>query len=275
MKKIGVVEWYLPVQGPKAIDFCLKVGFEGMQMHDHGGRNANYPLLDERVHEMYEEELDGKDFTIYTLHPLDIARTPGIQYGMHTDLGAKCLENLKKTVKTCVMYNIPTIMLASFAGSKYGNKIQLQNTIDNLREYIKIAEANGVRIIYEGFSELPVMLRILNELPELKLTYDICNPLLFGFSEPLEDLAAIPTERIDCMHIKDADECLNATCEIGTGCVNVSACLDLLAEKKFDGWCFTETHYNELPVANDGHGIDTMIKDIAFLKKNWVDKYEG
>lgn len=269
MIKTGVTEWYLPVQGPKAVDFCLKVGFEGMQMHDHGGRNANYPLLDEYVHAMYEEELDGKDFTIYTLHPLDIARTPGIQYDIHSDLGAKCLENLKKTVETCVMYNIPTIMLASFAGSKYGNKIQLQNTINNLNEYIKIAEDNGVRIIYEGFSSLPTMLRILDEVPGLKLTYDTCNPLLFGFSEPLKDLAALPIDRIDCMHIKDADAGLNATCELGTGCVDVKACLEVLAQKGFDGWCFTETHYNEIPVAFDGHGVATMIKDIDFLKKNW------
>ena len=269
--KIGVVEWYLPVQGPKAIDFCIRTGFEGMQMHDHGGRNANYPLLDERVHAMYEEELDGKNFSIYTLHPLDIARTPGIQFDIHSDSGAKCLENLKKTVETCVMYKIPTIMLASFAGSKYANRVQLQNTINNLREYINIAEANGVRIIYEGFSSLSVMLRILDELPELKLAYDTCNPLLFGFSEPLEDLEAIPEERIDCVHIKDADDGLNATCGIGEGCVDVKACLKILKKKNFDGWCFMETHYNEIPVALDGHGIDTMIKDIAYLRKNWYE----
>lgn len=269
MKRLGVTEWYLPVSGPSAIRLCRQLGLDGIQITDQGGAERNYPLLDERIRELFREELDGTDFTIYTLHPLQIAREPGIQFDIKSVIGQKTLEIYKKSIETCLLYNIPTIMLASFAKSKFNNKYELTNTINTLREYSKIAEASGIRLLYEGFSDIETMFRILEGIGNVKLCYDLANPLLFGFSEPKKDLIAFRTEIIDCVHVKDINEKMNATCPLGDGVAEVKRSLGTLSQMGFDEWYFLETHYNEIPVANIGHGLDALIADAEFTREHW------
>lgn len=259
----------MPVSGPAAVRLCKKLGLDGMQMTDLGGSERNYPLLDERVEELFLEELDGTDFTIYTLHPLEIARNPGIQFDIKSSIGQKTMEIYKKTVETCVRYHIPTIMLASFAGSKFQNRYELGQTIHTLNEYSKIAQADGVRLIYEGFSDTETMLRIYEETGNVKLCYDLANPHLFGFSEPKKDIAAFGKERIDCIHVKDCSEEMNRTCLLGEGVADVAQSLKWMRHMGFDGWCFLETHYNERPLADIGHGLNALLADAAFVREHW------
>ena len=268
-KKLGVTEWYLPVSGPSAVRLCKKLGFDGMEMTDLGGSERNYPLLDERVEELFQEELDATDFMIYTLHPLEIARKPGIQFDMKSSVGQETLKIYKKSVETCVRYHIPTIMLASFAGSKFQNSYELGQTIRTLSEYGKIAEGHGVRLIYEGFSDTETMLRIREGIGNVKLCYDLANPYLFGFSEPKKDMAAFGKDWIDCIHVKDINEKMNRTCLLGEGVAGVAQSLKWVGHMGFDGWYFLETHYNEMPIADMGHGLDALLADAAFVREYW------
>lgn len=269
MKKLGVTEWYLPVNGPAAVRLCRKLGLDGMQITDQGGAMRNYPLLDARIKLLFEEEIDGSDFAIYSLHPLQIAREPGIQADISSPLGQQTLEIFKKSVETCRLYQIPTLMLASFAGSKFHNETELRNTIHTLSEYKKVAEDSGIKIIYEGFSDPETIMRIWEETGGIELCYDVANPLFFGFSTPGEDLSLFATEMLDCIHVKDVTDKRDCTCLLGTGVADVRGSLETLRKKEFEGWYFLENHYNELPLADTGHGLDVLQMDAVFTRKYW------
>ena len=269
MKKYGITEWYVPGGGLAAVKLCKYLGFDGIQLGDMGGEDTNYPLLDARIKDMYMQELSDTSFTIYSYHPMKISREPGMQLGLDTDLGRKALEAFKVSVRICREYQIPTVMVASFAGASIRNKYELQKCAESLGEYKKIAEEQGISLVYECFSNLRWMSYLGEQVEGLKFCYDIGNPIKFGFSEPEEDLNALEPEQIDHVHVKDFTQDMSRFCLLGSGTARVENSLELLARRGFDGWVFLENHYNERPLNQYGHGIEAMTEDLARLKNLW------
>lgn len=269
MKKCGITEWYLPFSGPAAVTLCRELGLDGIQLGDLGGHYTNYPMLDDRIKNMYFEAIGDSGFTLYSYHPLSLIRNVGIQYDMDSERGKLAMDIYKKSIQICKEYKIPTILMASFAGSKFNNKYELKNTIKMLRECVRIAEDNGVRVTYEGFSDINTMMYLRESVENMSFCYDVINPLKFGFSEPEIDLKTMTRDMIDHIHVKDVPEDMSDFVPLCDGDGNVKHSLDMLNDLGYDGWYFLENHYNEMTMASRGHGLDAIIEDTKRLKQIW------
>ena len=269
MNKCGVTEWYLPVSGPSAIKLCKKLGLDGIQIGDLGGYKANFPMLDERIKDMYKEELDDGEFEIYSYHAVDISRDIGFKSELNSEMGRLSLEIVKKSIQICREYNIPNLMLGCFTKAQPGNKYEIKLMTGNLKEFNRIAAANGVQLALESFIDFDSTLVLLDEVQGLKLCYDLLNPIKFGFGEPRDDLKKVRAEQIDHIHVKDAPENMVDFLPVGDGAAYIRESVNRLKDVGFEGWYFLENHYNEPSLSRMGCGLDPLAEDIRRIKSMW------
>lgn len=266
MNKIGVTEWYLPYSGPGAIRLCRKIGMDGIEIGDLGGHLRNYPLLNDAIKDEYREAMGDGCFQIYAYHAISLSRELGFKYDLNSDRGKEGARIFRTSVKICKEYGIPVVMLACYQNGKPENRYEVQRVIENLKEYVRIAEDQGVRVTLEAFSDLETVRRILEEAAGVTLCYDLLNPIKFGFGEPTEEILMLDMDKIDHIHIKEAGQTLDHYCLLGTGIPDIQESIRLLKEKGYRGWFFLENHYNEPPLMYDGQGIEAMKKDAVYIK---------
>jgi len=263
--KYGVCEWYLPVSGPSSIALAKKLGLDGIQLADLGGHKAGYPLLDRRVQELYLEQAEHTGVGLYAYHPVSLIREGGMQYPVSSARGEFALDAFRKSVKICQALSIPKIMVASFDTSAFTSEEELKNTLIMLRKYAEICDQSGLRLIYEGFSSIEVLMQIYDALGgKLTFCYDTLNPLKFAFSNPAKDLALLTVDMIDHVHVKDADRSMGNYVPLGEGAGRLEETVARLRGMGYDGWYFLENHYNELPMSK--RGIDGIRNDLDYLK---------
>ena len=266
MSKIGMTEWYLPYAGPGAIRLCRKLGLDGMEIGDLGGHLRNYPLLNADIREAYREAVGDSRFQLYAYHAISLSRELGFKYSLGSSRGREGLEVFRISASICERYGIPVVMLACFQKGRPENRYEVKKVIENLKEYVKIAGAFGVRVVLEAFSDRKTVRQILEEAEGVTLCYDLLNPIKFGFGDPGEDIRELDMKAIDHIHIKEASEALEDYCLLGRGIADIGEAVQLLKEKGYDGWYFLENHYNEPPLMYDGQGIGALKKDVAYLR---------
>lgn len=164
--------------------------------------------------------------------------------------------------------NIDTILFPGCDNSQFRNDYEEKLTCDYLKLFADEAASYGISFVYESFGTTEKTLRILERTGDnLKLCYDILNPIRRGLADPLEEIRIIDLSRIDCIHVKDAFEHMNGTCLLGTGAANVEDTISALKSEGYQGWYVTENFYYLSPMSEQGNGWDMAEKDLKFMKE--------
>ncbi|MGN0671718.1 MAG: sugar phosphate isomerase/epimerase family protein [Anaerovoracaceae bacterium] len=265
----GICEWFLAVSGPAAIRMAGELGYDGIQIDDLGGPSSNWALADKRIQQMYLDAQEKYGVKIQCMTPISsMMRQGGIRYAIDSSEGITLMENFRKILEICKSMKIDTIVLPGCDESAFLNEDEERNTCRFLKILSDISSDEGIQFVYESFGTTDKTLKILDYAGEnLKLCYDILNPIRRGFADPLVEIRQLDPERIDCVHVKDAFEHMKGTCLLGTGAAGVTDSLEALHEIGYRGWYISENFYYLPPMSDQGNGWDMAEKDLKFMKE--------
>lgn len=263
----GVCEWCLPAQGPLAIRMASEAGLDGIQIGDLGGAGTGFPLLDDHIQDIYLSAAAEYGITLASLHTHALTREGGMRYPIGSMQGDAAILSFKNAVKACKSLHIPEVMVASFDASAVANDYYLENTAKMLALFADIAADEGIVLSYEGVTSIDKVFRIM-ELADrdIKICYDIFNPIRFGDGDPVEELKKIPTELIHPIHLKDGPEYMVGCQLLGEGAGKFSETAQVIKEKGYTGWLFAETYYYQSPLKELDTGSNLMKKDNEIMR---------
>jgi len=263
----GICEWCLPAQGPLAIRMAAEAGLDGIQIGDLGGAGTGFPLLDERMQDIYLSTAAEYGITLASLHTHALTREGGMRYPIGSARGEEAILSFKNAVKVCKALKIPEIMVASFDASAVANEYYLVNTAKMLALFADIAKEEGVVLSYEGVTSIDKVFRILEMAnKDIKICYDIFNPIRFGDGEPTEELEKIPTELIHPIHLKDGPQNMVGCKLLGEGAGTFKECVSIIKEKGYTGWLFAETYYYQSPLKEQDTGSALLRRDNEIMR---------
>lgn len=267
MNHIGVCEWTLPVNGPYAVAYAAKCGFEGIQLGDLGGDTMSFPMNDKLIQEGYLEAALKNGMVLHSMHLHELVRTGGIVHPRTSPLGERATRSLEASIDACAQMGIPCVNISAFFASEIKNTYCLRNFIDHVRFAVQYGMDKNVAVAYEPILGAEKTLAILEAVPGLRLNFDTLNPIFGGSGDPRGELKAYGIEVIDHVHVKDAPEDFSCNCTLGEGAGELAKTVGLLKEMGYSGWYLSE---------NYDPGFDARYKpdfpalekrDIAALKK--------
>lgn len=265
MCKLGVCEWCLPVNSASAVEIARKAGFDGLQLSDLGGAAQGFPMNNPHVQESYLRAASDYGIELQSLHPYGLQRDGTMLFPLDTPQGASAQKSIEKCVDACADMHIPNIMLSSFFATLIRNRWEFDVYAEHLKRAVQIGRDKGVRVVYECILDLEHICRMLDIVgPELKLCYDLFNPLRYTFGSP-EDVFKIGLEHIDHFHIKDAPSNLKGYVPIGEGCGNIKTLVSQIIQQGYDGWFVSENYYTLQAAENLDDFLALAGEDVATL----------
>ena len=261
MSLVGVCEWCLPVNGPFAVDFAAKAGFDGIQLGDLGGSKTGFPMTNECIREGYLEAAARTGIVLHSIDLHSLMQEGGNIYPMNSPEGEAANESIRNGIDSCQAMGISCLNIAAFFQSFVKNDYDLENLIAHLRYACEYGKDRGVYVAYEPGAPVEKIKRILNEVPDLMLNYDLLNPFSMGFGEPAEELREYGSAIISHVHVKDrAYDSFGRRKGgrfAGEGSGNIPALIHLLKTLGYDKWYFSESEY--LNPKTYGVGNDQML----------------
>lgn len=256
VNKYGICEWCLPVNGPAAVEFAARLGFDGIQIGDLGGAGTGFPLLDPALQDMYRAVTERHGITVHSLHTHALTREGGMRHPLNSAEGKAALASFDRALETCSAMSIPTLMVASFAASNVTNDYDMENTVKALALYAERAAARGVALVYEAVTHIDRIMWMLDAAgPGVKLCYDILNPIRFGTGEPALELERLDVARIDHVHVKDMPPDMAGCRFLGEGAGKFRETARTLRAKGYSGWFFVENYYCQPPMNALGNAL--------------------
>lgn len=247
MSKIGVCEWCLPVNGPYALDFAADAGFDGIQIGDLGGSGMGFPMMNQFIRECYKEAAARTGVVIHSMHLYTLVRDAGHIYPLKSPESDAAIESIRNGVDSCEAMGIPCLNISAFFQSGVENEYDWKNLVEHLKFACQYGKEHGVYIAYEPGVPLEKIKELLDELPAITLNYDLTNPRSLGTGEPLEELAALGSECIDHVHVKDSRRDafgrFQGSCFAGEGAGRIRESVRLLKKMGYDKWYFSESGY--------------------------------
>lgn len=267
--KYGVCEWYLATAGPSAIKTASQLGFQGIQIADLGGVNHNFPLNDQRIQVHYLEASKEYGVIIQGFQSvISMTQHGGIKYPVNSTKGQEAIFNFKKGLEVCIALNIPTYLICSFQASNFSNDYEQKNTAAMLKLFVELASDKGVQIAYECFAPIEKLFAIMDYVGDgLKLCYDTLNPIRFGNGNPPDEIRRIGIDKIDNVHVKDAQENLVGCWPLGEGVGKVQETIGVLKDSGYQGWYFVENYFYLPPMNELGMGFDLAKNDLNFMHR--------
>jgi sugar phosphate isomerase/epimerase len=263
----GIVEWCLALNGPSAIKMAGDMGFDGIQLGELGGAAAGFALNDPYIREQYLEAAASSGVKLHSLHTHSLTREGGMRYPKNSAKGAEAIVSFTEALKACRALSIDKILVASFAASNVANDYDMKNTAIMLNHFLELAQDQGVELLYEPVTGLDRILYILDCVKdEIKLCYDVLNPLRFGFGNPIAELPKIGLDRIDHIHLKEMPENTVGCCPFEAGAGNVKKTIELLKTMGYKGWYHMEQYYYQDVFKSLGHGFELAEADLAWVK---------
>jgi len=262
----GICEWNLPIGGLSGIRMAADAGFDGIQIYEHGGCAANFPLNSEYIQQTYLEAAESSRVALQTLHLRALAQEGQMLYDKGTREYEVATLSIEKGVEACAAMKIPVLFLSSFFGTYIYNDYQLSNFASLLRYAWKAADANGVKVAYETALPYPRLCRLL-ELADcpVDILYDLFNPFYFGFGEPVEEMALL-CDKISQIHVKDRLSDYKGLCLLGDGVGNIPDSARLLKEKKWRGWVVNETSHFLIKDSNGKSAFELLQADLERMR---------
>ena len=265
--KCGICEWSFAVTGPSAIEYAGRIGFDGIQLGDLGGSRNCFPMNDPQIQSTYLEASKRWNVQLQSLHLFTLVREGGLQKPPDSEEGKRALHSIKKGLEACAAMAIPALLVTSYDACAIVNDYDVECTAHLLREACGLARKYGVQLTYESILQGRYIQQILEYAgPDLKLCYDILNPIKFLKGEPTEEIRQFGTKRIDHVHLKDTPQEMKGFCQLGTGRGRFQASVDALKDIGFNGWYVTENFYHLPPMGETGSVFETARRDLETMR---------
>ena len=258
----------MAVNGPTAIEYAGRIGFDGIQLGDLGGSGNCFPLTDPIIQHDYIEASKRYNVKLHSLHLFTLVRDGGLQCTPDSSEGKAALISIQKGLEAAQALGIEKLLVTSYDACSIINDYDLECTAKMLANACKMAREYGVKMVYECILGGEKIQEILDYVgPELKLCYDILNPTKFLRGDPIKEIKSFGAKWIDHVHLKDTPQNMKGFCTFGTGRGRFNECMDALKEIGFDDWYISENFYHHPPMGNEGSFFEMAKKDLEVMKK--------
>jgi sugar phosphate isomerase/epimerase len=265
--KIGVCEWSLPVNGPFSLALAAQAGFEGIQLGDLGGAASGFPMNNKRIQEAYLEASAEHHITLQSLHPYGLQRQGTMLFPVDTPEGQEGKKSVSMCIAACRDMGIPQLMVSSFFATLVRNDWDFNVFAEQLKYACRLGKEMGVTIVYESVLSPERILRMIDIAGEdLKICYDILNPIRWGTGSPVDEIPLLGKKNIDHFHVKDAPQNLKGYCMLGEGRGDFSAVMAVIAKLDYKGWFISENDYTALSAASGEDFIALAAKDVQIIR---------
>lgn len=265
--KVGICEWVFPVQGPEAIQWAARLGFDGIQIAERGGYEADFPLLRADVQEAYYAARQETGIDLQALHLWSLCRMACLIHPMESAAGKIGMLCLEKGIEACAAMHIPSLMVTSGFFCQIKNETDFGIFAQYLQWACKRGSDAGVQIVFESALS-PAQLHALFQLTDnrLKICYDLFNPIRFHCGAPLEEIPQIGLTHIDHIHVKDGPENMIGCTLLGEGAGGFADVMGLLSRMDYRGWFVSENYYQAPPISDHDSFDAAARKDLAVLR---------
>ena len=268
---LGICEWNLPIGGLSGIRMAADAGFDGIQIHEHGGYASGFPLNAPYTQRAYLEASESCHVALQTLHLRALALEGQMLYGRGTPEYDVAALSIDKGIEACVALKIPTLFLSSFFATFINSDYQLKNFADLLRYACEAAGDKGVSVAYETalpYSRLCALLEIADS--QVDILYDFFNPLYYGIADPIEEIALLG-DKISQVHVKDRLSNYRDPCLLCDGVGEIEKTAQLLREMDWGGWVVNETSHHLIKGANGKSAFELLRADLGRMRAlfNW------
>lgn len=251
--KIGVCDFSFPSGGVVGVEMAGRAGFQGLQIMDATEMNQGFPLLNPIIREMYTSTAQkyALEFQGLNLAALCFANIMGSP--LDSPNGEIIKNYIRKSAETCKLMGIPTVMMnvnnIHFI-AKPSPEI-MKNIKDTLRFANNLLEDIGVVLTIETCIPAKMFHEIRETISEnIKMCFDIANPVYHGIGEPSELIKQYGLDAIDHFHIKDFKKGYfgyltqnSEMCYPGEGGAGFDACAKIINDGGFKGWFISESIY--------------------------------
>lgn len=265
--QIGVCEWSLPLNGPFAVELAAAAGFEGISLGDLGGAEAGFPMNSRHIQEGYLQAASDCHVTLQSLHPYGLQRQGSMLFPMDTPQGREGMQSLLKCIDACADMGIPQLMVSSFFATLVRNDWEFEMFARMLKYAVELGRDKGVTVVYESVLTPQRILRMIETVGgDLKICYDILNPIRWGTGDPREEIRILD-KYIDHFHVKDAPYDLKGYCPIGQGRADFAGTAGVIRDIGFEGWLVSENYYTLMSASSGIDFLDLAAGDIESIKK--------
>jgi sugar phosphate isomerase/epimerase len=215
---------------PDAFAVAERIGFNGIQVMLGKSTGPNQLVLsDPKLQQRILRSSIDHHVAITSTY-LDILHRDCLQ---SNDLAKTWVRGSIRITKAL---NAGIVELAFFFKCGLNNPADIEGLVHALRELAPEAEREGVVLGIENTLSAEDNVRILDRVgsPAVKVWYDIGNSTNIGHFDVPKEIRFLGRERICQIHIKDK-------VYLGSGDVNVKACLEAIHDIRYTGWCVFET----------------------------------
>lgn len=250
--RYGLCDWLVPLAGPQALKTARELGYQCVQMIDHGGMKNNFPLNWNWVQDRFLETMEETGVVIHSLQLQSLVMDGWSKYAPDTREGALAMYCVEKGIQVCQRLGIANLAVENYGPSAMTTAEEFSNTAQFLEKAGRCASDAGVQLIFESFSNYEETMRLYEQCKgAFKLCYDNLNPLRYHFADPVDDLRRYDLEMIDHIHLKDAPEGYAGSVRLGNGAGLVPECCQILKERKYSGFVITENNYLIDPIGQE------------------------
>lgn len=264
--KVGICEWVFPVNGPEALRWAARLGYDGIQIAERGGYEAGYPLLKVEVQNEYFKVQQETGIEIQALHLWSLCRLACMIHPLNSAAGKLGLDYVRTSVDCCRQMKISKLMLTSGFLCQIKNRRDFEVFSQHLTEACRIAGDAGIQVVFESALLPAEVIEMCQRVNGLKICYDLFNPLRFAFGDPVEEIAQIGLDHIDHFHTKDGPDNMVGCLPLGEGVGRYFDVMSLLKKLGYVGWLVTENYYAAPPISSAMSFDEAAIKDLATMR---------
>ncbi len=249
--RLGIMDVILGFgSSPEAFAVAGKIGFEGVQVMIGKPIGPDHLVLSDPVRQEQILKASSEHHVAITSTYLDV---------MHQD----CLQSaqiartwVRESIRITKALNATMVELAFFFKCGLNTKQDEIGLIDALRELAPEAERAGIILGVENTLSAEDNMRLLDRVgsPAVKVWYDVGNSTNMGHFDVPKEIRTLGKDRICQIHIKDKTD-------LGTGNVNVRACIESIHDIGYRGWCVFET------AAPTGDRVTDAARNLKIFRK--------
>jgi L-ribulose-5-phosphate 3-epimerase len=229
--RVGIMDVILGYpSSPDAFAAAERIGFAGIQVMLGASTGPNRLVLSDPDLQQRILKASAEHHVAITSAYLDV---------MHRD----CLQSsdqartwVRESIRIAKQLNAGIVELASFFKCGLNTAADVDGLTNALRELAPEAQRAGIVLGIENTLSAEENARILDRVASaaVKVWYDVGNSTNMGHFDVPKEIRWLGRERIAQIHIKDK-------VYLGSGDVNVKACIAAMHDIGYTGWCVFET----------------------------------